>query len=130
MAGELIGIGIDLVDVARAEEMINRFGDRAMRRMLTSAEIDYVASMARPATHFAARIAAKEAGFKALQSLPDAAGVTWRDLEVSRGRDGRPTMLLHGAADELVRRHGPLALHLSLTHTELTAGAVAVLLKG
>ncbi len=130
MAGEVIGIGIDLVDVARAEEMLHRFGDRAMRRMLTVEEIEYVASMARPATHFAARIAAKEAGFKALQSLPDAAGVSWLQLEVMRDSGGRPTMKLHGAAAELVRRHGPLTLHLSLTHSELSAGAVAVLLKG
>jgi holo-[acyl-carrier protein] synthase len=130
MAGELIGIGIDLVDIARADEMIGRFGDRALRRMLTVDEIAYVVSMSFPAMHFAARIAAKEAGFKALQSLPDAAHVTWRDLEVLRATGGRPTMRLHGAAEDLVRRHGPLSLHLSLTHTELSAGAVAVLLKG
>ncbi len=130
MSGELVGIGIDLVDVARAEDMIARFGERAYDRILTAEEKAYVTSMARPALHFAVRVAAKEAGFKALQVLPEADGVSWQHLEVTRSYGGRPAMRLHGAAARLAVRHGPLTIHLSLTHSELSAAAVAVLLKG
>jgi holo-[acyl-carrier protein] synthase len=129
VATGFLGIGIDLVDVARVQAMLDRFGDRALYRLLTDEEQAYVKSMARPALHVAARVAAKEAVFKALQSLPDAETVTWQHLEVTRGIDGRPAMLLHGPAAELADRHGPLTIHLSLTHSELTAGAVAVLLR-
>lgn len=129
MAAAFLGIGIDLVDIVRAEEMLARFGDRALRRLLTVDEQAYVTSMARPAIYVAARIAAKEAAFKALQSLPDADGVSWQHLEVTRGPGGRPGMRLHGPAAQLAARHGPLTIHLSLTHSELSAGAVAVLLR-
>lgn len=129
MAGEFLGIGIDLMDIARAEQMLARFGDRALRRLLTDAERDYVTSMPRPAIHIAARVAAKEATFKALQSLPDARAVTWQHLEVVHLGSGRPAMRLHGPAAQLSARHGPLTIHLSLTHSELSAGAVAVLLR-
>jgi len=130
MAAELVGIGIDLVDIARAEEMLARFGTRALNRLLTAEERAYVSSMGRPATHVAARIAAKEAAFKALQALPDADSVSWQHLEVTRGHGGRPGMRLHGLAALLAVRHGPLTIHLSLTHSELSAAAVAVLMKG
>lgn len=130
MAAELLGIGIDLVDIARAEAMLSRFGSRALDRLLTEEERAYVISMARPGLHLAGRVAAKEATFKALQSLPDADVVTWQHLEVTRGQGGRPGMRLHGPAAALAVRHGPLTIHLSLTHSELSAAAVAVLMKG
>jgi holo-[acyl-carrier-protein] synthase len=66
----LIGLGIDLVDVARVEGILARHGDRAVRRFLTTEERDYVLSRHRPAMHIAARIAAKEAAYQALQALP------------------------------------------------------------
>ena len=64
---ELIGIGIDLVDVARVERMMARHGDRVIARFLTPRERSYVEGKHRPALHIAARIAAKEAAYKALQ---------------------------------------------------------------
>ena len=129
MAAVFLGIGIDLVDIARAEHMLVRYGHRAMHRLLTDDERAYVSGQARPALHLAARVAAKEAAFKALQSLPDAEKVSWQDLEVIRNPGGRPALRLLGLAARLATRHGPLTIHLSLTHSELSAGAVAVLLR-
>lgn len=126
----VLGVGIDLVDIPRVEKMLVRFGDRALGKLLTDAERRYVSVMAHPARHVAARIAAKEAGYKALQSLPDARAVGWRDLEVRRDGEGRPTLVLLGYAGELAIRHGPLQMQLSLTHADVTAGAIAVLLQG
>lgn len=127
---ELIGIGIDLVDIARVERMIDRLGDRVVERFLTVRERAYVAGRARPSMHIAARIAAKEAAYKALQALPGARAVGWQDLEVERETEGRPYLVLAGRAHELAERHGPLRLELSLSHSDATAGAVCVVLRG
>jgi len=126
---ELIGVGIDLVDIARVERMIERHGDRVLGRFLTERERAYVVGKHRPAMHIAARIAAKEAAYKALQALPGAREVSWRQLEVERETEGRPYLTLLGLARTLADRHGPLSIELSLSHSDATAGAVAVLVR-
>jgi holo-[acyl-carrier protein] synthase len=126
---ELIGVGIDLVDIVRVERMMAQHGERVLARFLTEREQGYVAGRHRPAMHIAARIAAKEAAYKALQALPGARDVGWQHLEVERETEGRPTLILLGPARELAERFGPLRIELSLSHSEMTAGAVAVLIK-
>jgi phosphopantetheine--protein transferase-like protein len=71
----------------------------------------------------------KEAAYKALQALPGARDVGWQHLEVERETEGRPTLILLGPARELAERFGPLRIELSLSHSEMTAGAVAVLIR-
>lgn len=126
---ELIGVGIDLVDIVRVERMMARHGDRVITRFLTPRERTYVVGKFRPAMHIAARIAAKEAAYKAFQTLPGARAVSWHHLEVERETEGRPYLVLGGLARELAERHGPLEIQLSLSHSDATAGAVAVLLR-
>jgi holo-[acyl-carrier protein] synthase len=126
---DLIGVGIDLVDIARVERMIARHGDRVLARFLTERERAYVEGTHRPAMHIAARIAAKEAAYKALQALPGARAVSWHHLEVERESEGRPYLQLAGLAGELARQHGPLEIQLSLSHSDATAGAVAVIVR-
>jgi len=126
---ELIGVGIDLVDIARVERMMARHGDRVVVRFLTERERRYVVGRQRPAMHIAARIAAKEAAYKALQALPDARSVSWHDLEVERETEGRPFLTLLGHASDLAARHGPLRIELSLSHSDATAGAIAVVTR-
>lgn len=126
---ELIGLGIDLVDIARVERMMTKLGDRVLRRFLTPREQAYVVARARPAMHLAARIAAKEAAYKALQALPGARAVSWQDLEVERETEGRPFLVVSGLAKELAEQHR-LTFQLSLSHSDATAGAVAVVMRG
>jgi holo-[acyl-carrier protein] synthase len=125
----VLGIGIDLVDIARIEKMVKSKGQRVIQKLLTDREQAYVATLHAPARAIAARIAAKEAAYKALQALPDARAVGWQDLEVLRHADGRPVLRLHNLAEKLAETYGPLEIHLSLTHSDTTAGAVALLLK-
>lgn len=122
----IVGIGIDLVDIERAALLLRRKGDHAMRRLLTAAERAYVESRGSPARHFAARFAAKEATYKALQSLPGARAIGWRDIEVVSADAGRPVLALHGVAQRVAEAAGGVTLHVSLTHSETTAGAVVV----
>ena len=122
----VIGLGIDLVDIDRAERILARHGERALRRLLFPAEQVYVAGMANPPRHLAVRLAAKEAVYKAFQALPGSAGIGWRDIEVLRDEEGRPTVALHGRARAVANLAGGVRVHLSLSHTDRTAGAVAI----
>ncbi len=123
----VVGIGIDVVELTRAAELLARFGDRALTRFLTDRERAYVESRTDPVPHFAARVAAKEAVYKALQSLPGTRGVGWREMEVSRDLHGRPSVALSGLAAAAAALCGDVEIHLSLTHTHTSASAVAVL---
>jgi len=121
-----VGVGLDVVEVSRARELLDRKGDQVLDRVLTGEEKGYVASVADPAQALAARLAAKEAVYKALQSFPDARGVGWRDIGVHRRDDGRPEAQLSGRAAELVATHR-VSIHLSLSHSRDVAAAVAII---
>jgi holo-[acyl-carrier protein] synthase len=122
----VIGVGIDLVDLERVKALLTNKGDHAMTRLFTESEREYLASRPDPTGHAAARIAAKEAVYKAMQSLPEARGVGWREIEVSRDLEGRPAIRLHGLAERLSREVGGLRIQVSLTHSATSAGAIAV----
>ena len=126
----VIGIGMDLVDIARVERLIEWKGDRALRRLFTFREVDYAGRRAQPARSYAARLAAKEAGFKALAGSELARKIGWRDLEVIMRSDGSPTLVLHGPARRRAADLGVTRIHLTLTHTNTTAGAMVVLESG
>ena len=123
----IIAIGIDMVEIARVERMLASKGDHAMRKLFTDAERAYALSRPRPALHLAARVAAKEAAYKALRGTQEARAIGWRELEVVLAEDGSPTLVLHGGAAGRALELGVTRVHLSLTHTASSAGAVAVL---
>jgi holo-[acyl-carrier protein] synthase len=125
----VIGVGVDLVDLDRVARLLASKGEHAMHRFFTDEERAYLATRPTPTGHAAARIAAKEAVYKALQALPGARGVGWRDIEVLRDGDGRPAIRLHGLAAELADAQGGLTVQVSLTHSATAAGAVAVVGK-
>lgn len=120
------GIGIDLVEVARVRDLLEKHGARFKAKTFTEAERAYCDACADPAMHYAARFAAKEAAAKAL-GAGFAEGVTWRDIEVTRAANGRPALRLHGGAAERAAALGAGAFHLSLTHTRELAQAQVLL---
>jgi len=122
----VIGVGIDLVDLARVRALLANKGEQAMTRFFSEKEREYLASRPDATGHAAARIAAKEAVYKALQSLAGARGIGWREIEVSRDADGKPAILLHGTAARLSEEQGGLRVQISLTHSATSAGAIAV----
>jgi len=111
----LVGTGIDLVEIRRIEESIERFGNRFLERIYTSGEIVYCLSKRQSAESFAARFAAKEAAAKALGTGIQH-GISWKDLEVVRPRGKRPGLLLHGRAAERASHLGVSAIWLAITH--------------
>jgi holo-[acyl-carrier protein] synthase len=120
----IVGIGLDVVEMPRARQLFDRHGIRILDRTLTAAECAYVMSLGDPVPAFAARLAAKEAVYKALQLLPDARAVGWRDIEVRRLPDGRPTIALHGRAVAVLG--AGLKIHVTLSHSRDVAAAVAI----
>ena len=123
----IVAVGIDLVEVARVERMLASKGERALRRLCTEREAAYVRARRGGAASFAARLAAKEAAFKALSGSDESRGIGWREIEVLRGTDGRPTLVLHGLAQRRAEQLAITAMHVSITHTAGTAAAVVVL---
>ncbi|MHB8523975.1 MAG: holo-ACP synthase [Limisphaerales bacterium] len=125
----ILGIGIDLVEVDRIHRSLERFSDRFLRRILRAAEIDYCLSCKHPATHVAARFAAKEAISKAF-GTGIGRDLGWLDMEIRRAKNGGPTVVLHGAGQELLTRRGGRIVHVSLSHTDHHATAIAIIEGG
>jgi holo-[acyl-carrier protein] synthase len=123
----IAGIGIDLVDIARVERMLGEKGSRVLEKLFTPEEVAYAMGRARPAMHLAARLAAKEAAFKALAGSDDARLIGWREVEVVAREGHSPTLVLRGRADIRARELGIQHLWLSLTHTDSAAAATVVL---
>jgi holo-[acyl-carrier protein] synthase len=118
----ILGIGVDLVEVARIEQAIARHGEPFLHRIFTADEIAYCSKMKSPAPHYAARFAAKEAVSKAF-GTGIGAQLGWHDIEVRREESGKPSIILHGDGAALASARGAREIHLSLSHT--TAYAVA-----
>jgi holo-[acyl-carrier protein] synthase len=122
----ILGTGVDIAEVPRIRESIERHGERFLRRIFTEEEIRYCESKARRYESYAARFAAKEAGMKAL-GTGWSRGVRWRDIEVVRPKGQRPTIQFHGAAEAIAGRLGARNVALSLTHTAAEALAHVIL---
>jgi holo-[acyl-carrier protein] synthase len=122
----IVGTGIDIAEVDRIGQTIERFGRRFTERVFTADEIRYCESKANRVERYAARFAAKEAAMKAIGTGWNR-GVTWRDVEVRRSPGQRPTMAFHGRAAEFFAKLGATRAHLSLTHTKELAMAQVIL---
>ena len=124
----IVGLGIDIVEIARVERLLGDRPERAIARLFLPGEADYCQRHAFPPRHFAARIAAKEATFKALAGTAGARDIGWTEIEVvSAAEDGRPSLLLHGRAKTRAEELGVTRVLVSLTHDGGTAAAVVVL---
>ena len=122
----ILGVGIDLIEVARIASSFEKFGERFVNRILLPDEIAYCLSHRKPAPFLAARFAAKEAISKAFGTGIGAA-LGWQDMEIRRKESGEPFVVLHGRGRDLFEARGAKSLHISLTHTENYAAVTAIL---
>jgi holo-[acyl-carrier protein] synthase len=122
----VLGIGVDLVENARIQHSLDRFGERFLQRVFTAGEIEYSQSIKFPARHLAARFAAKEALSKAFGTgIGKAMG--WRDIDVQKKASGEPFVVLEGGAKRLAVERSVTKVGISLSHTEHHAMAVIVI---
>jgi holo-[acyl-carrier protein] synthase len=121
--GAVVGVGVDAVDLDRFREVLARRA-RLAARVFTEGERADAAASADPVPRLAARFAAKEAVMKALGVGLGAFALA--DVEVVRGDEGVPSLVLHGSAAERARAAGVARWHLSLSHSGLVALAMVV----
>lgn len=122
----ILGVGIDIIEVARIEGSYAKFGERFLERILRPDEIRYCLSHRAPGPFMAARFAAKEAISKAF-GTGIGAQLGWQDMEVARKESGEPFVILHDRGKELMTARQATALRISLSHTQNYAAAVAIL---
>ena len=124
--GTVLAVGIDIESIARVDQMLQRYGDRFLRRVFTDGEVAYSLRRRFPAQHLAGRFAAKEAAMKAL-GTGRARGVLWRDVEVVRV-SGPPRLRFHGGASRHSDAMGAQNSLLTITHSGDFALAQVLLL--
>ena len=107
----ILGLGMDITEVARVKASLDRFGENFLKRILHPDEISYCHSYRNPAQYVAVRFAAKEAISKAF-GTGIGASLGWHDLEICRKESGEPYVVMHGKGNELLqerRTRAPLA---------------------
>ncbi len=112
----MLAIGVDLIEVGRLKRSIDRFGQRFLSRVYTDRELAYCDGKAES---LAARFAVKEAVGKALGT--GIGEVNWREIELLNEKNGRPILVLHGAAESIALAKGLNSWAVSLSHTETHA---------
>jgi holo-[acyl-carrier protein] synthase len=122
----ILGTGIDLIEVERIRSSHEKFGERFLKRILRPGEIDYCLLHRDPSPHLAARFAAKEAISKAF-GTGISGELGWQDMEICRKETGEPYVVLHGAGQRLFESRAAARLHLSISHTQHYASAIAIL---
>lgn len=127
---EVIGIGVDLVDVERFKAALARWDRRFVDRLFTSGEQAYCDATAQPWIHYAARFAAKEAVSKAF-ATGIGARLRWLDIDVVRDPvSGAPSVRLTGGGRALAAERGARRVWISLSHTDRQAIAQAMVTGG
>jgi holo-[acyl-carrier protein] synthase len=123
----IIGLGIDVVDIPRARRLMATYGDRFLSRVCTAREASYIRQHSDGSLRLAARLAAKEAAFKALAGSPAARGIGWREIEVIAADGGPPALVLHGPAQDRATAMGAARWLLSISHSDAAAVAVVII---
>ena len=122
----IFGVGIDLVEIGRIETILNKWEEKFLCRIYSAEEIRYCNERARPAVHFAARFAVKEAFLKAI-GLGMGGGVRFRDIETTHDERGKPLLKLAGSARSFLEAREIRSVHLTISHTNAHATAVVML---
>jgi holo-[acyl-carrier protein] synthase len=125
----ILGLGMDLVQVDRVKDLIERRGERALARLFTPGERAYCERRGGRAVHYAGRFAAKEAVMKLL-GTGWTRGVRWVDIEVERASGSAPRIVLHGETARIATAMGIARVHVTITHDAGLAAAVAIAESG
>ncbi|NUN08563.1 MAG: holo-ACP synthase [Ignavibacteriaceae bacterium] len=119
----IFGLGIDIIEIERIRQSIEKFGDKFLEKVFTEGEITYCKSKADQYQHFAARFAAKEAVSKSLSDLWKSE-YGWKHIEIINNEKGKPEAVLTGALGENAYQN--LDIHISISHSHNYACCVAI----
>jgi holo-[acyl-carrier protein] synthase len=126
--GVVLGLGCDVIEVARIRGVCERQGERFLARVFTDEERAYCLGLKQPHKHLAARFAAKEAVSKCF-TTGIGAELGWKSISVYHGDRKQPLVRLDDQGVALLRQMGATHVLVSLSHTETTAMAVAALIR-
>ena len=126
--GALLGLGCDVIEVARVRGVLERQGERFLARVFTEEERSYCSGKAHPYPHFAARFAAKEAVSKCF-TTGIGAELGWKSVSIYHGGRMEPLVRLDEKGDALLRHVGATHVLVTLSHTETVAMAVAAIIR-
>lgn len=115
-------VGIDIVPIERIERVIEKWGDRFIKRVFCDGEISLCASSRNPAMCFAARFAAKEAFSKALGT--GIRKLSWKDIEVAHKETGKPYLIIRGKSNTILKGR---TVDVSLSDTKTLATAIVII---
>ena len=121
----IVGTGIDIIEVDRIKNSIQKYSDRFKTKIFTQKEIDYCDSQAEPAKHFAARFSVKEAVLKCF-GTGMSGGILWKDIEVDKLESGQPILNLYGKGEKIFDQLNLKHIHISITHDKSYAVAHAI----
>ena len=121
----IFGTGIDIIEVDRIKNSIQKYSDRFKKKIFTQKEIDYCHSQADPAKHFAARFTVKEAVLKCF-GTGMTGSILWKDIEVDKLNSGQPVLNLYGNGKKLINQMNLKHIHVSITHDKTYAAAQAI----
>jgi holo-[acyl-carrier protein] synthase len=124
----VLGVGTDIVEVARIRGALERHGEKFLHRLYTDEEIAYCRKHRDPHPFLAARFAAKEAASKAF-GTGIARGFGWKTFSVAHNEHGAPLAILDDAGREMLAARGAGGLLVSLSHTATLGHAVVLLVK-
>ena len=122
----IVGTGIDMIEVKRIKNAVDKWGDGFLRRVFTDDEINYAKSRRFSSEHLAARFATKEAVLKA---FGDDKWVDWKNIEIFNTKSGKPGIRLYGYLEEVKRQRDIGEVAVSMSHTKNYAVANAILTK-
>ena len=117
----MLTTGVDIIEIHRIKQVLDRYGERFLNRLFTPNEIDYCRGRA---PNLAGRFAAKEATMKALGT--GVRGVSWKDIEVVRADSGAPSVKLYGRAENRSERLHVVEISVSISHSREYAVAFVV----
>jgi holo-[acyl-carrier protein] synthase len=120
----VLGIGIDIIEIKRIKKSIDRFGDRFLKKIYTTIELEYCLKKKNKYQHFAARFAAKEAIYKALSNDTNEV-YSWQDVEIYNEVNGLPKVKFYGTLKDYLN-HGK-ELKISMSHSDNYVTCVAIL---
>ncbi len=121
----IIGLGTDIIEIARIKKAVERQGERFLQKLLTQRELDYCTLHKDPFPRIAGRFAAKEAILKAV-GTGLTGDITWHDIEIQNEPSGKPFVVLHGSLFEILQE---MKIHLSISHCREYATAAAIIEK-
>ena len=121
----IFGTGLDIIEIDRIRNSLEKYSERFEEKVFTRAEIEYCRAQADPARHFAGRFAVKEAVSKCL-GTGISGGVAWKDIEVLQKESGQPILKLRQKTKEIFDHLKLSAIHISISHARDYAVANAI----